>query len=65
MKPYCQQTFGWIRFVRSAFNSISLWTGKNFLATNFLKQESWKQGAETGESGNFAFGMPMEDWHLF
>ena len=33
---------------------------KDFLAINFLKQESWKQRAETGESENFAFGMPME-----
>ena len=60
MKAYCQQTFRWIHFGRSAFNSISLLRGKNF-----LKQESWKRGAETGESENFAFGMPMEDCHLF
>ena len=25
-----------------AFNSISLWTGKNFWAINFLKHDSWK-----------------------
>ena len=44
MKAYCQETFGWIRFGRSeVLNSISLWTGKDFLALNFLKQESWKQ----------------------
>ena len=39
--------------------------GKNFLAINFLKQESWARRAETGERENFAFGMPMEDLHLF
>ena len=61
MKAYCQETFRWIHFGRlEALNSISLWRGKNFLAINFLKQESWKQRAETGESENFAFGMPME-----
>ena len=65
MKAYCQQTFRWIHFGRSAFNSISLWRGKNFLAINFLKQESGKRGTKTGESENFAFGMPMEDCHLF
>ena len=37
---------------------------KKFLAINFLKQESRKQKAETGESENFAFGMPMECWHF-
>ena len=56
MKAYCQETFRWIHFGRSeALNSISLWRGKNFSAINFLKQESWKQRAETGESENFAF----------
>ena len=65
MKAYCQQTLRLIHSGCSAFNSISLWTGKNFLAINFLKQESWNQGAETGESENFAFEMPMEVWHLF
>ena len=60
MKTYCQQTFG-----RSeAFDSINVWTGKNFLAINFLKQESWKQRAETGESENFAFEMQMGDCDL-
>ena len=49
---------------RSSFNSISSWTGKTFLATNLLKQESWKQGAETGKSENFAFEMRMEVGHL-
>ena len=65
MKAYYQQTFGWIHFGRSeAFNSINLWTGKNLLSTNFLKQESWKQRAETSESENFTLGMQMGDWHL-
>ena len=65
MKTYCQQTFGWIRFGRSeAFNLINLWTEKIFLAINFLKQELREPMAETVESENFAFGMPMEDWHL-
>ena len=54
MRTYCQRTFRWIHFGCSAFNSISLWRGKNFLAINFLKQESWKWGAETGETENFA-----------
>ena len=62
MKAYCQETFGWIHFGRSeALNSISLWTGKNFLAINFLKQESWKQRAETGESpGAKVRTLPLE-----
>ena len=60
MKAYCQQTFGWIHFGRpEAFNSINLWEGKNFLAINFLKQESWTPRAETGECENFPFGMPI------
>ena len=50
MKAYCQETLGWIHFGRSeALNSISLGTGKNLLAINFLKQESWKQRVQTGE----------------
>ena len=49
MKAYCQQTFEWIHFGRSeVFNSINLWTGKNF-----SKQELWTRRAETGESENF------------
>ena len=44
MEAYCQETFGWIHFGHSeALNSISLRTRKNFLAINFLKQESRKQ----------------------
>ena len=72
MKAYCQETFGWIHFGRSeALNSISLWTPqKKFLGwgprpINFLKQESWKQKAETGESENFAFGMPPGNAGIF
>ena len=65
MKAYCQQTFEWIHFGRlEAFNLINLWEGKNFVAINFLKQESWTQRAETGERENFDFGIPMEDLHL-
>ena len=59
MKDYIvsRHSDGYILGSSEAFNSI------NSLAINFLKQESWKQGAETGEfeSENFAFGMPMEE----
>ena len=37
---------------------------KNFLAISFLKKESWKQRAQTGESENFTFRMQMEDLPL-
>ena len=71
----CPQTFGVKRLTYESLLSasirmdtfwwsINLWTGKNFLAVNFLKQVSRTQRVETGESENFSFGMPMEDLHL-
>ena len=37
---------------------------KDFLVIDFLKQESWKQRARTGESENFTLRMRMEGLHL-